>query len=410
MGRRSGTVGTALVPLVAVLALGATACAGRRGPASAPPALDQPDSPLIRAVEPPGSPPPAPVPAVEPAPVGTEPVAAQPDETAPAEPGSADEPPPSASATAANGQRRPLRELCRKPEGEGFVDESRRRLEETFCGATLWFDGLFGGEPDLGNARAVSGRVELSTLHTDFDGLDYKGRLRLNYELPNLERRVRFFLGREDEDEFITDRREGFAIRSSVFGLENEEEWLAGLGYSPPGRWLSRTDFRVGGRVKTAPEVFGQWRLRQNVFVGEDTVWRLRETLFWENRDGFGSTSSVDVDRVLRRDLLLRWGSVGTISEVTEGIHWRSAALVYKNLPGTRAVAGELFVRGATDAEVKMREYGTRIIYREPLGRPYLFGEVILGYTWPRTVRDEPREGSTMVGFGLELLFGRDPW
>ena len=315
-----------------------------------------------------------------------------------------------AQAVAAHGSEHSLRGLCHQPHGEGFVDESRRILEETFCGATLWFDGLFGGEPDLGNARAVSGRVELSALHTEFDGEDYNGRLRLNYDLPNLERRVRLFLGREDEEDFVTDRREGFAIRSSVFGLESDEEWLAGLGYSPPGRWLNKTDFRVGGKVKSAPEVFVQWRYRQNVFLGEDSVWRLRETLFYENRDGFGSTSSIDVDRVVRRDLLMRWANVGTISEATQGLEWRSAALLYKNLPGTRAIAGELFVRGATDAEVKMREYGTRFVYREPLGRPYLFGEVIVGYTWPRYERDLPREGSTMFGFGFELLFGRDPW
>jgi hypothetical protein len=273
MGRRSGTVGTALVPLVAVLALGATACAGRREPASAPRGAGQPEPSLIRAIEPPAAPVPArpepssgagvdaaggagsgeasvaptappgaPVetvgiaaargaaapdePVVEPPPAqappaGTDPAVEQPAEAASAAAGPGEGLPSSAAATPANEERPSLRELCRKPEGNGFVDESRRRLEETFCGATLWFDGLFGGEPDLRNARAVSGRVELSTLHTDFDGTEYKGRLRLNYELPTLERRVRFFLGREDEDDFITDREEGFAIRSSVFGLEN---------------------------------------------------------------------------------------------------------------------------------------------------------------------------------------------
>jgi len=72
-----------------------------------------------------------------------------------------------------------------------------------------------------------------------------------------------------------------------------------------------------------------------------NSVWRFRETVFWENRDGFGSTTSLDFDRVLHRDLLLRWGNVGTISESTEGFSWRSTALVYHNLRRSRAVAGE---------------------------------------------------------------------
>jgi hypothetical protein len=292
---------------------------------------------------------------------------------------------------------------------EGFIDESRRLLAQTFCGATLWFDGLFGGTPDVQSARAVSGRLELSGLHTDFEGFDGKVRLRLNYDLPNLERRVRLFLGREERS-FVSDRQEGFAIRSAVFGLEDRDEWLAGLGYRPPGRYLERVDFRVGARIKSSSEVFVQSRYRRNVFLGPNDVWRFRETAFYENRDGFGLTSSMDWDRVLRRDLLVRWGNVGTYSEATQGLEWRSALVFYKNLRDLRAVAAEGFSRGATDAEVTFREIGVRGIYRHPLRPPFFFGDVIVGYTWPRKFRDQPREGSAMIGVGFELLFGNEPY
>jgi hypothetical protein len=318
----------------------------------------------------------------------------------------AETPQPSDTAGAATPK---LLDLCRQNTGDlELLDETRRLLEETFCGANLWFDGLFGGEPDVENARNVSGRVELSTLYTEFDGLDVKPRLRLRYNLPSLERRVNVFLGRDDRDELVEDRQEGFAIRSAAFGLETEEQWLAGLGYSPPGRWGSKLDFRVGGRLKTAPEVFAQARYRHNLFQGISNVWRLRETVFWENREGFGSTTNLDFDHVLSRNLLLRWGNVGTVSESTEGMTWRSASVAYYNLHRQRALALEVFLRGATQADVKLSEYGTRAIYRQPVGKPYLFGDLIVGYTWPREQRDQPREGSTMVGLGLELLFGRD--
>lgn len=304
-----------------------------------------------------------------------------------------------------------LRELCRvQPEEQDLLDEGRRRLQETFCGATLWLDGLFGGEPDVENARAVSGRVELSTIYTEADGTDPKGRLRLKYDLPNLERRVNLFLGRDDRDDFVQDRKEGLAIRSSVFGVETEDRWLAGLGYSPPGRWKDRLDFRVGGRLSTAPEVFVQGRLRRNVFLGDRSVWRLRETVFYENRDGFGSTSSADFDYVLRRNLLFRWGTVGTVSEATDGLDWRSATVLYQNVGSRAAFAYEAFLRGSTGSDIGVREYGARAVYRRPLHREWLYGELIGGYTWPRESIDRPREGSTLFGIGVELLFGRNPY
>ncbi len=318
---------------------------------------------------------------------------------------------PAAAPTGQTPAERPsLHSLCHQQStSDELLDETRRRLEETFCSATLWFDSLLGGEPDVDNARHVYGRVELSTLYTQADGLEPKARLRLRYDLPNLERRVNLFLGRDDRDEFVEDRREGFAIRSSVFGLENQDRWLAGLGYRPPGRWASKLDFRVGSRLKTAPEVFAQARYTKNTFVGRDTVWRFRETVFWENREGFGSTTSLDFDHVLRPDLVLRWGNVGTVSESTEGLSWRSAWVLYHHLERLQAVAGEIFMRGSTAAEVPLREYGARLIYRRPIGKPYLFGNLVGGYTWPRRDRAEPREGSALVGAGLELHFGREP-
>jgi hypothetical protein len=320
------------------------------------------------------------------------------------------EPPPPAEAPAESGKS--LRELCRQrtPEEEALLDQSRRVLTETFCGATLWFDGLFGGEPDVENARAVSGRVELSTIYSEAEGTDPRARLRLKYDLPNLDRRVNLFLGRDDRDDVVQGREKGVAIRSSVFGVETEDRWLAGLGYSPPGRWAERVDFRVGGRLSSSPEVFLQGRLRRNFFVGDRTVWRLREVAFYENRDGFGSTTSVDFDYVLRRRLLFRWGTVGTFSEVTEGLDWRSATVLYQNLGSRSAIAWELFVRGSTDGEVMFREYGARTVYRQPLNREWLYGEVITGYSWPRYFRDEPRDGSALIGVGLELLFGSNPY
>jgi hypothetical protein len=316
------------------------------------------------------------------------------------------EAPPTASAVEPS-----LRELCREgaPVEQGLLDNSRRVLAETFCGATLWFDGLFG-ELDVENARAVSGRVELSTIYTEADGTEPRARLRLKYDLPNLDRRVNLFLGRDDRDDFVQGRQEGFAIRSSVFGVETEDRWLAGLGYSPPGRWKERLDFRVGGRLSSSPEVFVQGRLRRNVFLGERSVWRLRETVFYENRDGFGSTTSADFDYVLRRTLLFHWGTVGTVSEATDGLDWRSATVLYQNLGSRSALAYELFLRGSTGSDVEVREYGARGVYRRPLNREWLYGELIGGYTWPRESLDERRQGSVLVGFGLELLFGRNPY
>ena len=378
MGSSIACAGRRLVALL--LALGAalcgTACAGRHRPAT------RPAAPSAAAAAPAES-------------------SAAPAQTAAGE-----------SAAPPAPKRSSLHAICHQgaPDNELMLDETRRRIAETFCGATLWFDGLFGGRPNVVNARSVSGRIELSNIYTEADGMQPRARLHLNYDLPTLKHRVNLFLGRDEGTDFVHDRPEGVAIRSSVFGLETEDRWLAGLGYSPPGRWAERLDFRVGGRLSTAPEAFVQGRLRRNVFIGDRSVWRFRETVFYENRDGLGSTTSADFDRILTRDLLFRWDAVATFSEATKGVDWRTATVVYQNLLNSSAIAYEAFMRGATDSEVGVREYGARAVYRHTLTRQWLYGELIGGYTWPREKRDQPRAGSALVGVGVELLFGRQPF
>lgn len=334
-----------------------------------------------------------------------------PAESLPAPAGEGAEVAAETAVEAAPEERPPLRDLCRfDATSDEALDTARRRLRETFCTATLWFDSLFGSKPDVANARAVSGRLEGSGLWSEAEGSEFKGRLRLRYDLPNLDRRVNLFLGRGDEQELIEDRYEGLPIRSAFFGLVEPETWLGGLGYAPPGAWASKLDFRVGLRLKSASELFVQGRYRRNFFHGERSVVRLRETAFYSNREeGFGFTSSVDVDHLLDPSRLLRVNAVATFSQGTEGVRWRGNLMLFRNLERRRAVLWQAFVRGETAAEVPLEEYGAQAILRLPFGRPWIFAHFTGGYSWPRFELEEPRDGSVLIGFALEIQVGDDP-
>lgn len=394
--------------IAAPLLLLATGCASSRPtPATAAPPAAEPVAPV------------ASPPATEPsAPIANPPAAEPAGETAETAP---DAPPPTPAAkrkrprvvTEKTTEEARLRDLCRLQQvGEDAgLEKSRRLLYETLCSAGLWFDGLLGGDPDVESARRIHGRLEGTVTYSDYWGTDLKGRLRLRYDLPNLKHRFALFLGRDEADEAIQDRRDTLPIQSALLDLDEEEEWLAGFGYSPPGRRLRKLDLRVGVKVKSETEVFFQTRWRTTVFIGERSAWRFRETLFWQNRDGFGLTSGLDFNRVLRNDLLLRWSNIGTFSEATDGVRWRTSVILYQNLRAQHAMAYESFIRGETRDPEPLREYGVRAIYRFPSKhRKWLFGELIAGWTFPRSDEDNVRKSSPLLGFGVDLLFGPDPY
>lgn len=300
---------------------------------------------------------------------------------------------------------------CRsKAQGDEMIlDEAQRRVHQTVCGAALWFDGLFGEKGDVVAARSTYGRIELSHEFSEFYGNKTRLRFHARVQLPQLERRLSAFVGRDDEDDFVRDRSEGQALRSRTRRPTDQDSFLAGLGFAGITTERFQSDFKIGVRNPRLPKVFVQNRFSFLPYSTAHSRVYLRTTPFWNNRDGFGITQGLDADRVLGEDFLVRWSNVGTRTEETEGLDWRSALILYQNLKGESALAYELFVRGLTGAPEPTAEYGARTLYRQPLFRGRLYGEVILGYSWPREDPTLPRDGAVLAGIGLEMPFGRAP-
>jgi len=317
-------------------------------------------------------------------------------------------PAPSPTPTASAPQAvQPTYVPCREAKliGEGVLDVTRRDLWEMLCSASLWFDGLFGRYGSLEAAEQVSGRAELSGLRTNLEGTKVKTGLDVNVRLPHLEQRLNAFFGRSDPQDYVRDRQEGFGLRSDFVSLESEEKWLAGLGYSLPGAVGERVSLRTGVAGGVNATVFGQAIYRQSFLAGGRDLWHLREVAFWRSREGFGFTSNVDWDHVVSKTLLLRWGTVGTVSEGTHGVDWRSVLVLYQNLHESRAMAYEAFARGVTGT-LGLTEYGGRLIYRQSVFRSFFYVNVLGGYSWLRLSPDEPHHGTITVGLGGELWFG----
>lgn len=288
--------------------------------------------------------------------------------------------------------------------GEILLDTANRRLYQTVCGASLWFDGLFG-ERDLDAALKSSGRLEVATEYTEFTGVHARVRFHLQVKLPALEDRLSAFVGRDDQSDFARDRTEGQALRSRRRPTDRDD-FLVGLGFAGVTTDQFQSDFKVGVGGLRLPKVFVQNRFSYIPYSQEDNRVMLRVTPFWNNRDGFGVTSSTSFDHTIAETFLLRWGTVATYSEASAGLDWRTAAILYQNLLGSRALAYEAFIRGATGAPEPLGEYGVRTVWREPFFRERVFGEFVLGYSWPRDDPALDRQGSVDVGVGIELPFG----
>jgi hypothetical protein len=324
------------------------------------------------------------------------PVQPEPDQLTGAEPGTADAPlntHPCARADSAD---------------DMIVDNTRQLLEEQTCKAALWLDGLFGKVGDAEAARRTRGFLELSNVYSQFEGFDSRARLHIEFDLPVAKNQLSAFVGRENDEDFVRGRTDASELRATFPTLSEQNQWLAGLGYSLPDTSNTQTSVRVGVRGLGPPTAFVQGQLRYTLYADDDDVAYVKSTPFWNTRDRAGVTQSFDYSHVLSKHYLARWYSVGTISQRSKGLNWRNSAILYHNLENKRGLAYEAFIRGETDEPEPLYEYGGRVLFRHPFLGQKLFAEWAAGYSFPRTDPNKPRNGSANVGLSIDLPFG-DP-
>lgn len=289
-----------------------------------------------------------------------------------------------------------------------MLERVRRRLTITACASSAWLDSLFGNQLHYDEYRSTYGSVSAGSLWSDYDGFDPRLRFRARLQLPQWNRRVSAFAGRVGEEEYISDTEGDFdALPTRQFGGVEDESVLLGLGYASPSRTGNDFDAGIGVRVDVPLDPYAQTRYEIVRTFAEDYVFRARETVFWRNSEGLGSTTRFNVDRALSERFLLRFNNVGKYTQETDGLEWVSEISLFQSVGARTGLAWQLYMNGLTDNEVPITRYGARLIMRRQLNIDWLFVEVRGGVGWPRRWLYEERDPSPEAGIALEMQFGK---
>lgn len=291
-----------------------------------------------------------------------------------------------------------------------WLDRTHERLHSLLWRSARSVDGWFGSQlPEQLYASSTRGSMTPIVLWDEFNGFDTKFRFRVRMPLPHLDERYNAFIGTFNPDEFVTERQQasGAIPRQGTRGQVDEDQTLVGVQYRgrrEGGRFEADAGIRI--RSPIDPFVKGGWRFQRT--LGDATLLTFRETGFWQNSEGFGATTRLDIEHAFERDSLLRWSASGTISQESEGVRGYTALTMYRGLTATSAIAGQLFTAGEFDAAVPLGEYGIRAAYRKRVFRDWLVLELRPSVTWPKDEPEQTRKASWGFGVGFEMFFGED--
>lgn len=292
-------------------------------------------------------------------------------------------------------------------EGEAVQEKSQEVLRSWSCHTFRWFDSWWGDEYAYEEEK-VNGWMMVGGEWRDYDGFDGRLRLKIRAPLPNMSQRWDVWLGRFDEESYVSDTlgQGGGFYTPGVIDREEDDEWLLGLGHRRKGR-KQGWDWNIGMRLRLPPEPYTKVSYFYYRKPSADTDLRLRQTFFWRGDEhGFGTTSRGDLTWGIGHQDVMRWEATATFSEDTEGARWYLGQTWYHLLRNGSAWSLLAFSRGETERDVELRDAGLNLIWRFPFTRDYLYLSMGPSLTWPRDRREDRRKANLGFGVWIEMEFG----
>ena len=288
-----------------------------------------------------------------------------------------------------------------------WIDRAQRWVFQSVWRSAMRIDRVFGAEVDESAYQEASGSIAPALLWDEFDGFQPKVRFNVNLPLPHLDERFHAFIGRVNRDEYVTERSLESGAFPRQYGPVEDDQTLLGLRFRSP-KAGAHFDADAGVRLNFPVDPFIKGSYRFFHGSSDKVLVSFRETAFWQNSEGAGFTSRVDIEKIFDYSWLARFTASGTISQESEGVRGYSALSVIHGMPNRRAIAAELFSSGEMDADVPLGDYGLKLAYRRSVSRDWLIMEIRTSLTWPKEEPTQIREATWGVGIGFEMFFGTD--
>jgi len=200
---------------------------------------------------------------------------------------------------------------CIQKESGEWVDRVQAKTYSNLCKTVRWVDGLFGEDKEFDSTN-FRGKLIVGLVDEEREKLDFKLRIRLKADLPNMSKRFKAFIGRIEDDEFIRENsNKGDSLLEqdtiSRDSGDDEASWLIGLGYKRfPDRGFS---YSVGGKFSSGFKPYAKIKHRYLTQLKSPHYLAFNQLAYIQKDDGYGFSTSYDYSYELSDDDIVRWGS-----------------------------------------------------------------------------------------------------
>lgn len=267
--------------------------------------------------------------------------------------------------------------------GEPWLDRTHHTLAASLNAYAQSFDSFFGDPRSDEESRARTYlRLSFDARYREDDDLDLRPSAHADIRLPRFSEQVRLIVqGRSYEDAEARTPDQGALVEPRV---SDEDRLDAGLRYTFLDRDRTNLSLSGGLRLDAPVEPFARARYRYLQPLGESSLARLTQNLFWQDEEGFGESTRLDLEHRPADHSLLRWSTSGLFSESSDGWEWRTEGDLFRRLSRRTALNFGVSAEGVTRPAAVVDTYRAHLRFRRNFLRDWLFYEIEPELRWPR--------------------------
>lgn len=285
--------------------------------------------------------------------------------------------------------------FCEAQEQEDiWLDTMHKNISESVMDSAQWFDNFFANEGAEEDQKARGQvRLRLGWEPRTRDLSDFEAKLKVRVKLPHFKNRVDLILS-DDEDIRDDKIRAG---RSEQ--LNRREEFTLALRYkAKPDSGLSH---RIGFGRRF--QYFVKSRYRDAIAVSESIEMRYDASVYYYNRDKFGSDFGLAFDYDWSQNTLLRFDNRYYYRDKSEDWLWQHNLQGFYQLNDSSALIYGYYLEGLSKPNYRLDEYLVSVKFRKHTRREWLFYDIEPFILWRR---DENFSASYGIALRIEGFFG----
>jgi len=280
------------------------------------------------------------------------------------------------------------------PAEDYTADRVQRGVSESINGAARWIDSFFDDDRFIAEDATTKVRLRQSLFLEYGDGSENQTRVGLSVKVPNTQRKLRLFVGSEDDTNKTPD---------TLFNRvdTSEDTSAAGVQFFAKSTAKQNLSLTIGVKLDSL-ELFTGPRYRHTVPL-DDWLFRFTQRVRWYTRNGWEATTRFDLERLLSPRLFFRQTVEGRWREEDEGYQYEIRPSLIQQLNSGKAIEYQWNTLFKTTPNHAVDSSTLLLRYRRNFLRPWLFYEIV-----PQVAArdDEDFDPKLGITFQVEIVFG----